>query len=112
MQQQTKYNHGALTAPEYPNSLPTDCKWLGGEGYGVWFLLTKESKLRSHEFRIRRFTDDGSLDCDRVFRVIEGNNFDENIDFEFGYISHCQQCTVYQKNQKFVFEFITEFSKE
>lgn len=109
MKQQKKYTHGALSAPAYPESLPANCKWLGSEGYGVWFLLTKEKGLENNQYRIRRYKDDETLDCDRVFEITKGQGFDINEEFEFGYISHCQQCTIYQGNEKFVFIFFKEF---
>jgi hypothetical protein len=109
MQQQKKYTHGALLAPTCPDSLPTGCKWLGSEGYGVWFLLTRENELENKQYRIRRYKDTGVLDCDRVFELKTDQQFDITEEFEFGYISHCQQCTVYQNNLKFVFEFVKEY---
>jgi hypothetical protein len=109
MQQQKKYTHGALTAPDYPESLPQGCKWLGSEGYGVWFLLTKENALKEGQFRIRRYKDTGVLDCDRIFELKTSQSFDINQEFEFGYLSHCQQCVVYQDDEKFVFTFLEEY---
>jgi len=111
MKQQKEYTHGALSAPLYPEILPAGCKWLGSEGYGVWFLLTKEQGLNENQFRIRRFKDSGVLDCDRVFELKGLDNFDISKEFEFGYISHCQKCTVYQEDKKHEFSFVMEFDK-
>ncbi len=109
MQQQKIYTHGALVPRDYPRSIPPCCKWLGSEGYGVWFLLTKEDTLNDGQYRIRRYKDTGVLDCDRIFKLESNQLFDINKEFEFGYISHCQECVVYQANIRFVFTFLKEF---
>lgn len=100
---------GALIAPDYPPTLPAGCKWLGGEGYGVWFLLTKPDGLSKDEYRIRRFSDKGSLDCDRVYTLKSKDDFFIDKAFEFAYISHCQKTTVAQNGKEFIFEFIRTF---
>ena len=97
---------GALKEPYYPGTLPAGCKWLGGEGYGVWFLLTKPESLNNKEYRIRRFSHTGSLDCDRVYMLKSEQEFLINEEFEFAYISHCQKTTVSQNGNTFVFEYI------
>ncbi len=111
MKQQKIHTHGALSAPICPESLPANCKWLGSEGYGVWFLLTEENGFKKGHYRIRRFKENGVLDCDRIFELKDGQKFDIKKEFEFGYISHCQECTVYQKEVKLKFSFIMEFDK-
>jgi len=107
--QNPQYTQGALAAPDYPNILPTRCKWLGGEGYGVWFLLTKHESLHNNEYRIRRFSDKGNLDCDRVYALKSKGAFFIDKEFEFAYISHCQKTTVAQNGKKFIFEYIRTF---
>ncbi len=105
IKQDAKFTHGALTAPAYPANIPAGCKWLGGEGYGVWFLITKPEYLTEKEFRIRRYTDSGKLDCDRIFELNSNTQFFINEDFEFAYISHCQKCTIVQNQKFFVFNY-------
>ena len=101
--------HGALSAPEYPASLPKNSKWLGGEGYGVWFALTKPENLDQDEYRIRRFSHLGILDCDRIYRLKNEHKFNINEEYEFAYISHCQKTTVAQNGKAFVFEYIGNY---
>ena len=110
IKQNTKHKHGALTAPNYPENISTGCKWLGGEGYGVWFLITKPKYLSEKEYRIIRYSDTGKLDCDRIFELISSKSFDIDEEFEFAYISHCQKCTVVQNDIFFIFEFKKEFN--
>jgi hypothetical protein len=97
--------HGALSAPEYPDNLPEGCKWLGGEGYGVWFHISKSENLKKNEFRIRRYSSKGKLHCDRIFQLAQDNFFNINIDFEFAYISHCEQCVIIQKGEILIFQY-------
>lgn len=105
IQQNAKYTHGALNAPIYPENIPAGCKWLGGEGYGVWFLITKPDFLSKMEYRIVRYSDAGNIDCDRIFTLNPDKDFFIDEDFEFAYISHCQKCTIVQNDTFFVFEF-------
>ncbi len=105
IKQNAKYTHGALSAPPYPEIIPAGCKWLGGEGYGVWFLITKSEFLQPNEYRIRRYTHTGKLDCDRIFILNSNKDFFIDKDFEFAYTSHCQKCTIVQKDVFFEFKF-------
>jgi len=109
IKQNKKYTHGALIAPKYPENLPDNCKWLGGEGYGVWFLITKAEYLSKKEYRISRYSDTGKLDCDQIFSLNSDKEFFIDEDFEFAYISHCQKCTIIQNDVFFVFEFKKSF---
>ena len=71
IKQNAKNTHGALIASDYPEGIPAGCKWLGGEGYGVWFLITKPAHLSDREYRIRRYSHTGNLDCDRIIEYIK-----------------------------------------
>ena len=110
IKQNTKYTHGALIAPAYPKTIPAGCKWLGGEGYGVWFLITKPTQFSEKEYRIIRYSHEGNLDCDRIFTLNSNQDFSLDKNFEFAYISHCQKCTIVQNNNFFVFEFKKDFN--
>jgi len=112
IKQNTKYSHGALTAPSYPKNIPAGCKWLGGEGYGVWFLITKPVYLSERKYRIRRYAHTGNLDCDRIFELNSDKSFFLDEDFKFAYISHCQKCTIVQNDHFFVFEFKKDLQHE
>jgi len=109
IKQNQKYTHGALAAPKYPDSLPAGCKWLGGEGYGVWFLMTQPEHFPKNEYRIRRYSHTGNLDCDRIFELNSDKIFFINKEFEFGYVSHCQKCTIVQNDNFFIFNFSRTF---
>lgn len=106
IKQNPKYTQGALSAPKYPPNIPKECKWLGGEGYGVWFLITKPDNFEENKYRIRRYSHTGEQHCDRVFELKSTNPFFIDKEFEFAYISHCQKCAILQNNDFFVFEYL------
>ncbi|HIA37839.1 MAG TPA: hypothetical protein EYN89_14180 [Flavobacteriales bacterium] len=96
---------GTTHPPFLPSDLPKGCQWLGGEGAGTWFHLSKPSNLPEEEFRIRRYSHEGYIDCDRTFVLSSRNNIEFDIDkpFKFTYLSHCQKCTILQDEQKYIF---------
>ena len=104
--QDKKQKQGALSTPEFPANIPEGSKWLGGEGYGVWFHISKNKDCAENEYRIRRYSSKGQLHCDRIFKLVSGNNFNYRIDYEFGYISHCEKCTIIQNNKIFIFKYV------
>ena len=112
IKQNIQLTHGALLKPEYPKNIPNNCKWLGGEGYGVWFLITKPEHLQNNEYRIKRFADNGHLDCDIIFELNSDKDFHLDKDFEFAYISHCQKCTITQNDTFFTFKFKKNFNNK
>jgi hypothetical protein len=107
IRQNKMMKHGALSAPEYPDNLPEGCKWLGGEGYGVWFHISKPQNLKKNEFRIRRYSSKGKLHCDRIFIIDAYRKFNIRQEYEFAYISHCEQCVIIQKGEILIFKSIT-----
>jgi len=94
---------GTINAPEMPSNIPQDSQWIGGEGAGTWFHLSKPSNL-PEEFRIRRFSPEGILECDRTFilktAILE---FDLSKPYQFTYLSHCQKCTILQFEKEHIF---------
>ncbi len=100
---------GTLYPPPLFSHIPENAQWLGGIGTGTWFVLTKEKDLLENEFRIRRYSSEGELECDRVFILLSNCVFNINEPFEFTYISHCQQCTVKQSGKVYIFEYKKSF---
>ena len=96
---------GTLLAPDKKTTIPSNAKWLAGEGAGAWFVIEKEESLNVQEYRLRRFAPDGVLHCNRIFRVTEGA-FDIAIPFDFTYPSHCAICTVIQNKHKVVLKHV------
>lgn len=91
----------------HPN-IPKDAKWLAGQGEGTWFVVTKEENLTQKEYRVRRFSPQGSLECDRIFEL-QDSGFNIQEDFEITYTSHCAIVRLKQKEQVFKMDFIKEY---
>ncbi len=95
---------GRLIAPEKIGETPEKAQWLTGEGGGAWFYIQQEGE----NYRIKRFTPEGIMDCDRVFFLKDSEEFNENEPFEMQHISHCAVVRVIQNGVLFVFEWIVE----
>ena len=82
-----------------PNNIPTDSQLLKGIGASAWFHISEEET----NFRIKRFSEEGKLECSRIFSI---NNTDFNIHspFQFTYTSHCKKCTIIQNNNTYIFK--------
>ncbi len=96
-----------LPADKHPN-VPKEAKWLSGQGEGTWFTVTKEDGLADNEYRIRRHTPQGNLDCDRVFSI-DDISFDITQPFEIAHVSHCAVVKTNQADQVYSFTFKKEF---
>ncbi len=96
---------GTINAPQIPSNLPDGTQWLGGEGAGTWFHLSKPMNFSKKEFRIRRYSPEGILECDRIFVLTTESleEFDIHKPYRFTYLSHCQKCIVLQNEHKYVF---------
>ncbi len=87
-----------LAKPILPTNLPTTAQWLAGEGVGSWFVF----EFNGQEYFISRFSVDGKLECTGSF-VCQQNNFDHSKPFEITYLSHCQQVSIIQEDEKKIF---------
>ena len=93
---------GNLSKPKRPNSIPSDSQWLGGVGAGSWFYLFRHHEMEPGKYGLKRFTKEGLIECDLIFTLTTDIEFDIEEDYEFTYISHCQQCHIVQ-NGKLLF---------
>ncbi|MGY8950861.1 MAG: DUF6695 family protein [Flavobacteriales bacterium] len=66
--------------------------------YSSWFEITEEER----EFRIKRYSEKGKLECDRIFTT--DTDFDINKDYKFTYISHCKECNIIQNGTIITFK--------
>lgn len=102
---------GTLLAPKRHESVPKEAKWLSGQGEGTWFCITKEEGLSEKQFRVRRISPQGNLDCDRVFELEENSsNFNINIAWDINHVSHCAQVRTLQNDIVYVMNFVRERS--
>jgi hypothetical protein len=95
---------GRILPPAFPNTIPKDSQWLGGQGTGSWFSIENHNT----NYRIRRFSPSGILECDRIFTSSEAINLEQQ--YKFTYVSHCKLCTILQNNKKIIFTSIADYS--
>jgi hypothetical protein len=96
---------GSIYPPAIPEGVPSNSKWLLGQGSGAWFSIRKIDRV--NQFNIKRFTPKGSLDCDRIFEIEDnGSIFDIEKLYEFTHVSHCAKCRIIQNGTTFIFNYI------
>lgn len=81
-----------------PKNISDNAQLLKGIGASSWFEIRKEGD----DFRIKRYSEEGILECSRIFST-NSNKFDINKKYEFTYISNCKQCKIIQDNITFTF---------
>ncbi|MGY8931798.1 MAG: DUF6695 family protein [Flavobacteriales bacterium] len=84
---------------ETPQNIPNHSQWLAGIGAGSWFCIIKEFSL----FKIKRFSKLGVLECSGLFEI-DKSGFSLDEQYTFTYLSHCQLCTIIQKNKTYIFK--------
>ena len=92
-----------LPAPNRPQHLDENVKWLSGEGAGSWFLI--EILEQNLKFRISRYSPSGKLECGGVF--ISDIKISLLHDYHITYPSHCQKVTIIQDLDKITFTTIS-----
>ena len=86
------------------NSVKADhAQWLGGIAAGAWFELY-ETEHRT-EFRYRRISPDGNVDCDGVY-VIQSEGFDSSSKYTFEHYSNCKFFHIKQNEILYAFEYL------
>ena len=88
-----------IVAPKLPSNLPQSAQWLAGEGAGSWFVI--ESKTSG--FEIKRYSPEGKLECEGLFKIDNQTPFNIETDYEFTHLSHCKTVRILQENTTFVF---------
>lgn len=88
-----------LPIPEIkPENLPSNVKWLSGEGAGSWFLIQGHNINNLYE--VYRYSPKGSVECTGIF---ESNHcIDLDKDYSLTYPSHCEQVTVLQYDKTII----------
>ncbi len=84
-----------LQAPDRPNNVSKHAHWLAGEGAGSWF----EIELKEAYFSVSRYSDQGILECQGLFRT--DTSFDISKPYEVTFPSHCAKVTVIQNDERF-----------
>lgn len=107
MTKEEKLKGTILPADLHPN-IPQTAMWLSGQGEGTWFVVTKEDRLLENEYRVRRFSPQGNLECDRVFELKE-EGFSIQHQFHIAHVSHCAIVRVKQNETIYTMEYKKDF---
>ena len=106
-----KHGESPPGLPQRESGVPPEARWLRGTAVGKWIVITHEAGLGAREFRFRRWSDSGRQDCDRVFALCEGSEFDPARSFELDYPTDCQECTLRQDGRSSHLERSREFDR-
>lgn len=90
---------GKMITPKRPENIPLQSQWLGGIGAGSWFYLEK----LQHTYWMSRFSEEGILECKGEF-VLTDEGFDILLDYQFTYLSHCEEFILIQHGKKYKFQ--------
>lgn len=96
-----KPNYVGTLEPRSVAGLHEKAQWLSGIGAGAWYELHKTQTPR--EFRYRRISPHGNIDCDALF-ISQENDFDYEQAFDIVHYSNCNFFHVNQNNNVFRFE--------
>ncbi len=88
-----KVNLVGTLQPKHVEGLHEKAQWLSGIAAGAWFELHDLGSKT--EYRFRRISPYGNVDCDAVFNVNDVA-FDYNLEFEFVHYSNCEFFNVKQ----------------
>lgn len=79
-------------------------QWLSGIAAGAWFELYNTES--TSEYRFRRISPYGNVDCDAVFKV-DDTSFEYDLSYEFVHYSNCKFFHVRQESRVFRFERVS-----
>lgn len=82
-----------LPEPKPNERVPTEARWLSGEGAGSWFQIIKS---KDGFFQIIRYSPEGSVECNSVFSNHTAIDFDPSLPFKVVHLSHCAQVRLIQ----------------
>lgn len=85
---------------KYVEGVNEKAQWLSGIAAGTWYELYKTE--HSKEYRYRRISPYGNIDCDDLF-VIEENGFDIDSKYQFVHYSNCSFFNIEQNGNVFKF---------
>lgn len=87
-----------LPEPDRHSNIPETAQWLSGEGAGSWFHIELKDKL----LKIARYSPDGIVECEGIFKNNSKNTFDINQTYQITHLSHCQQVSIVQDGKSTV----------
>ena len=92
--------------PKHNNVKAEHAQWLSGIAAGAWFELYDLG--HDLEYRFRRISPYGHIDCDAIFRI---NNIDFNIELEYQFVhySNCLFFNIEQDSRSYRFDFLKDY---
>ncbi len=94
---------GTLPAPLKNKNIPSQARWIAGEGAGSWFYIVKREDEHYH---ITRYSPEGVVECNSVFCNDAAFDFDPTLPFELIHLSHCAQVRVVQNEQRITLSIV------
>lgn len=82
-------------------------QWLCGIGTGAWFELYDLN--HEVEFRYRRISPYGNIDCDGVYKL-SSEGFDAQSEYKFLHYSNCKFFHIKQNEIVYRFEYVKDYS--
>ena len=95
-------NHFLLTTlrpPQRHEKVPSDAKWLSGEGYGSWFHFTGSAD----GYGLVRYSPSGEAECFGSFMAEEIKSINYDKKWVITYPSDCSRVTIEQEGKLFSF---------
>ncbi|MFC0263733.1 DUF6695 family protein [Fontibacter flavus] len=96
-----------LATPVIHPAIPTNSKWLAGEGAGSWFHITRMAEL----FIVRRYSPNGELEFTAIYETLGDQYFFPESSFELGYPIHYEKITIIQAGNLILLKPISKYSK-
>lgn len=92
--------------PKHNDVKAQHAQWLSGIAAGAWFELYDLDERT--EYRFRRISPYGNIDCDAVFKVND-ECFDMSFDYRFVHYSNCSFINIEQHSKVFRFDYLKNF---
>lgn len=92
------YLDTVLPNPIKHPSIPSQSIWLGGEGAGSWFHISRMAEL----FIVRRYSPSGDIEFSGVYEATGRNYFFPQSVYSLDYLSHYQKITIKQAGKLIV----------
>lgn len=93
--------------PKHNDVKAEHAQWLSGVAAGAWFEIYHINSYA--EFRFRRISPYGNVDCDGVYRITS-EGFDIQSDYQFRHYSNCQFFHIEQKDMTYKFEYLETYN--
>ncbi|MEH6537946.1 MAG: DUF6695 family protein [Psychroserpens sp.] len=93
--------------PKHNDIKENHAQWLSGIGSGAWFELYDLD--HQVEFRYRRISPYGNVDCDGVYKLA-AEGFDFHSEYDFIHYSNCKFFHIKQDKEIFRFEYLRDYN--